>query len=603
MKRALHRGAGRALLLAVVGLAACSGGGSEENLKVYRHSEDGVPTNLDPLQAATVYANVVVVNAYDTLYRYKYLERPYELVPNLAAAMPEVSEDGRVYTIRLKKTGRYIDSPVFEDGKGRTVTAHDFVYSLKRHFDPENTSQGRWLWQGKIKGMAEWAEAGADYDEEVPGLRAIDDFTVRVELTRPFPQFVHTLAMGFSGIVPPEANAAHGRDLGTRAIGSGPWELKHYSRTQVRFAPNPNFREEPLDLAHEGYDEAEHGHLGIEHLDGKAPPFVDRLEIDFIQESAARWASFTSGREIMLSGVPVEQTDAVLASKDPVTLKAEYAERYHMDTGPEAGLVFTVFNMDDPAIGYNDDPERQARNRELRCAMRDAFDWQQRNERFYAGLGIVFPGVIPPILEEFDEDLSRDSVTHNPERARARLEAAGWKADNIPEMTYGLVASSLAREMFEAFRGNMADGGIPRDKIQAESFATFGDYNRALRNSELSIMGYGWGLDYPDAENVLQLFYGPNAAPGSNAANYRNPEYDRLYEEASEMMPGPERTAIYHRMNEMLIEDCVGIMGLTRSRVTLWHKKVRGLPDRQVLGGFWLRFVDVEEVAPDEGAP
>ena len=193
-------------------------------------------------------------------------------------------------------------------------------------------------------------------------------------------------------------------------------------------------------------------------------------------------------------------------------------------------------------------------------------------------------------------------MTHNPERARERLEAAGWNADNIPELDYGLVTSSLAREMFEAFRGNMADAGIPRDKVQAESFATFGDYNRALRNSELSIMGYGWGLDYPDAENVLQLFYGPNAAPGSNASNYRNPEYDRLYEKASEMMPGPERTAIYHRMNQMLIDDCVGVLGLTRSRVTLWHKKVRGLPDRQVLGGFWLRFVDVEEVTQGEGA-
>ena len=50
------------------------------------------------------------------------------------------------------------------------------------------------------------------------------------------------------------------------------------------------------------------------------------------------------------------------------------------------------------------------------------------------------------------------------------------------------------------------------------------------------------------------------------------------------------------RMNEMLIDDCVGVLGLTRSRVTLWHKQVRGLPDRQVLGGFWLRFVDVEPV-------
>ncbi len=54
----------------------------------------------------------------------------------------------------------------------------------------------------------------------------------------------------------------------------------------------------------------------------------------------------------------------------------------------------------------------------------------------------------------------------------------------------------------------------------------------------------GWGLDYPDAENVFQLYYGPNAAPGANTANFRNAEYDKLYEQAAVMQPGPERTEI-----------------------------------------------------------
>ena len=381
-----------------------------------------------------------------------------------------------------------------------------------------------------------------------------------------------------------------------RAWALGRWarKLERYTREQVRLVRNPDFRKEPLDLAYEGYDAALHGHLGIAHLDGKPSPFVDELWIDFIQESAARWASFTSGREIQMSGLPVEQTDIVLASKDPVALKPEYAQRYHLDTGPEAGLVFTVFNMADPDIGNVPDPQRNAMNRALRCAMRDAFDWQQRNDRFYSGLGEVFPGVIPPLLAEFDATLSRDSVTHNPERARARLAEAGWTAENLPTLDYGLVASVLGREMAEEFRGYMAAVGIPPEKINIKSYATFGDYNRALRTSELPIMGYGWGLDYPDAENVLQLFYGPNAAPGSNAANYRNPAYDALYEQSSVMLPSAARSEIYRQMNQMLIDDCVGILSLSRRRIALWHRDVLGLPDRQILGGFWLRFVDVK---------
>tara|TARA_R110000822_G_scaffold82153_4_gene194300 strand:+ start:5081 stop:6859 length:1779 start_codon:yes stop_codon:yes gene_type:complete len=592
MKLRLFLALSASFLLAMA--AACSRPGVDSEVKRYRHSDDGVPTNIDPLQAATVYSNQIVVSVYDTLYRYKYLARPYVLVPNLAAGMPEISDDGLTYTITLKPGVRFIDDEAFPDGKGREVTAHDVVYSLKRHFDPARVSQGRWLWDRKIEGLNQWMDAGADYDAAVPGLLAVDDHTVRVRLVKPFPQFMNTLAQGFAAIVPHEAVTAYGEGLGTRAVGSGPWKLERYTREQVRLVRNPDFRKEPLDLAYEGYDAALHGHLGIAHLDGKPSPFVDELWIDFIQESAARWASFTSGREIQMSGLPVEQTDIVLASKDPVALKPEYAQRYHLDTGPEAGLVFTVFNMADPDIGNVPDPQRNAMNRALRCAMRDAFDWQQRNDRFYSGLGEVFPGVIPPLLAEFDATLSRDSVTHNPERARARLAEAGWTAENLPTLDYGLVASVLGREMAEEFRGYMAAVGIPPEKINIKTYATFGDYNRALRTSELPIMGYGWGLDYPDAENVLQLFYGPNAAPGSNAANYRNPAYDALYEQSSVMLPSAARSEIYRQMNQMLIDDCVGILSLSRRRIALWHRDVLGLPDRQILGGFWLRFVDVK---------
>ena len=105
--------------------------------KIYRHAMDGAPGSLDPAQAASLYANFLVVNLYDTLYRYKYLARPYQLQPNLATALPQVSEDGLRLTIRIKKGVYFNDDPVFEGGLGREVKATDFVYSIKRHFDPD----------------------------------------------------------------------------------------------------------------------------------------------------------------------------------------------------------------------------------------------------------------------------------------------------------------------------------------------------------------------------------------------------------------------------------------------------------------------------------
>ena len=63
---------------------------------VYRHAMDGAPSSLDPAQASNLYAKILTVNLYDTLYRYRYLARPYELEPNLAEELPQVSTDGLI---------------------------------------------------------------------------------------------------------------------------------------------------------------------------------------------------------------------------------------------------------------------------------------------------------------------------------------------------------------------------------------------------------------------------------------------------------------------------------------------------------------------------
>ncbi len=167
-----------------------------DDIKVLKFSEDGTPTTFDPVQAGTTYANTVTTAVYDTLYEYKYLKSPYELKPNLAVDMPQVSEDGLTYTIKLKKGVKFIDDAAFVDGKGREVTADDFVYSIKRHFDAKNRSQGSWLWTGKIVGVDDWKANGSDYAKSIEGLQALDSHTVQIKLIKPFPQLTYTLAMG-----------------------------------------------------------------------------------------------------------------------------------------------------------------------------------------------------------------------------------------------------------------------------------------------------------------------------------------------------------------------------------------------------------------------
>lgn len=570
-----------------------AGDESAPEIKVYKASMDGAPSTIDPVQASNVYANAVVLNAYDTLYRFKYLARPYEVTANLAAGMPEISEDGLAYRIRIKQGAHFIDDPVFEGGAGREVVAEDFVYSIKRHFDTAQRPRGAWLWQGRIVGLDAWKDAGSDYDEQVEGLRAIDRYTIEIRLIKPYPQVIYTLAQGYAAIVPREAVETYGREFGSRPVGSGPFRVISYDSARIVYERNTKFRQEPVDIWAEGYDPETQAYIGVEAIHGRSPPFIDRLEIHFISENAARWNSFTKDDEIQYLTVPNEQFDNILASKDPIVAKPEISEKYHMRHSVETGFVFINFNMDFPEFGYNDDPEQERRNKALRCAIIKGFDWARRNESFYFGLGRVFPGIITPAVPEFDPELSEESVTLDIDGAKKLFADNGWNEDNMPEMVYGTTAGVIQRMFYEQFRGFMKKIGYPPDKVVLKQYATFGDFIKDTSNSRLPIVSKGWTLDYPDAENTLQLFYGPNGSPGSNDANYKNPEYDRLYEQSAVMLPSPERTAIYRRMNQMVIDDCVAISGLSRTRIYLWHKNIIAMPDREIVSGFYLRFVDI----------
>ena len=83
--------------------------------------------------------------------------------------------------------------------------------------------------------------------------------------------------------------------------------------------------------------------------------------------------------------------------------------------------------------------------------------------------------------------------------------------------------------------------------------------------------GIAWGADYPDAENFLQLIYGPNRAPGANGSGYDNPEFNQLFASAAIMQDSPERTALYEKMNRMAAEEVPWIFGVHRQSYLLKH--------------------------------
>ncbi len=587
------------LLLILLMLGGCGqppATDSGVSTKIYRHAMDGAPSSLDPAQATSIYANFVVVNLYDTLYRYKYLARPYQLQPNLATAMPEVSEDGLRVTIRIKKGVFFIDDPAFEGAVGREIKARDFVYSIQRHFDPNSRAQGAWLWQNRIEGLDLWKTEGSDHDKEVAGLLALDDYTIQITLTRPFPQFVHTLTQGYAAIVPREAVEKYGQMFSSHPVGSGPFKLGSRDDVRAVLIKNPGFRQEPFDLATEGFDPGTHINPGLVELQGKIPPFIDQLEFEFVIEGAARWNAFLAG-ELNFIKVPVSQFDNILSQRTPPVLNPQYADLYDFEALPETGFIYTNFNMADERIGYHPDPEQNRRNHALRCAMVKAFDWKKNNEIFFYNIGQVFPGIIPPTVPEYDPLGDASYIQHDLKGARALLKANDWDKDTLPTLEYGFPNGVTERQGFEQFRNFMMTAGYPADKIRPLIFATYGDYQRAYSQGKIALINSSWTMDYPDAENLMQLYYGPNSAPGSNSASYNNPEYNRLYETAATMNESPERTEIYREMNQLLMDDCASITGISRTLTFLWDKNFIMKPDRSFVGGFFTRFVDLREPA------
>ena len=153
--------------------------------KVLRLLFRGAETSFDPAAVSDLYSATITSQIFESLYGYDHLARPLKLVPVLADGQPEVSSDFRVFTVRIKRGIYFSDDPAFK-GRRREMTAEDVLYPFKRVVDPANKSPGATsVLELGIVGLAEVRQAALDsrkpfdYDRPVPGLKALDRYTVQ----------------------------------------------------------------------------------------------------------------------------------------------------------------------------------------------------------------------------------------------------------------------------------------------------------------------------------------------------------------------------------------------------------------------------------------
>lgn len=518
---------------------------------------------FDPIYAADLYASNEIGKVYEGLLEFHYLKRPYELTPNLAESMPEVSADGLTYTFKVKKGVMFQDSKAFPNGKGRELKADDFIYSIRRMADPKLQSTGWWLLDGKIAGLNEWRDKNANaekvnYDEAVEGLKKIDDYTFQFKLTKPFPQFLYALAMPFTFAVAKEVVEHHGQEFQNYPVGTGPFKLEYFDNSnRIVYHRNPTFREKLYPSEGEATDEA----AGLLADAGKKLPLVDKVIVNIVVESQPQWLNFQKGSADLL-GVPKDNFDQAIVG----------GKNLHPDMAKKGIRLSMVNALDTTYVAFNHTDPLFKDNIKLRQAMSLAYDHVESNKLFYNNTATIAQSIIPPGISGHKKEYKNPYIGRNLEMAKKLLKEAGYPdGKGLPELNYETVGSTVSRQQGEFFAKNMADIGI---KIRI-STNTWPELVKKTNTKTAQMFGIAWGADYPDAENFFGLLFGPNESPGSNSSNYKNPTFDKIFAQASIMQDGPERTALYEQLYEMAGNEVPWIYGMHRTSVTVYQGWVK----------------------------
>jgi len=562
--------------------------------KILRLPFRGAETSFDPAKISDLYSRCITTQILEALYGYDHLARPVKVIPVLADGMPEVSEDFRVWTIRIKRGIYFADDPAFK-GKPRELVAEDVLYGLKRLVDPANKSPGATsLLDDGMLGLAEVRQAALDsrkpfnYDAPVAGMKALDRYTVQFRLAQSRPRFVTgTLAGGsISGAQAREVVEFYGDKIGDHPVGTGPFRLKSWTRSsKIVLERNPTFREMRYD-AQPAADDAE-GQAILARFKGRLLPMVDEVEISIIEESQPFWLAFLNTEVDALvtaaGSVPPEFTSIIAPNGK---LAANLVRRgVQLRRTVLADTTMLYFNMEDPIVGgYT--PERVA----LRRAISLAYDVQREITLIRRGLGIPAQSPMVPHTTGYDPAYKSEMSEYNPAKANALLDMYGYldrDGDGWRELPDGKsftisykynARSQENRQLAELWSKSMADIGI---RVEATA-VQFADLLQDKRVGKFQMAGSAWIADYPDAQNFLQLLYGPNTGQ-SNEARFKLAEYDKTYEKSQRFPDGAERNQLYREMNRLLLAYAPWRLGVHRIFNHLQYPWVLGYKKHPIL--------------------
>jgi len=550
-------------------------------------------TGFDPAAMHDLYSAGVIRAVFEALYTYDYLARPAKLVPLVAAAMPEIAEDGRVYTVRLRPGIFFQPDRVFGD-KPRELVADDVVYSVKRLADPKLRAPYGFLVEGKFAGLDELAAAAKktgkfDYDRKIAGIEAVDRHTVRFRLNEPDFNLTYVLSHEATSIVAREVIDKYAESDGramSHPVGTGPFKLGQWIRSnKIVLDANPDYRGFVWDFApvQPGDEKL------VAQMKGKRMPAVDRVEIFVQEEDQTRWLAFQQGE---LDFMNMEGPLAPNAIGTDGNIKPELAAKgVRLDRYVEPEIRYVYWNWLDPRVGGMGKAQIA-----LRRALAMSFDASEEVRVILNGQAVALEYPIPPGVVGHEPQW-KSTVRYDPALANKLLDHFGYKRgtdgwrtwpDGSPMVIkYAARPDTQNRQLEELAKKSYDAIGV-RMESQRDRFPELLKLEKACK---LFSREAAWVADYPDGDNFMQLFYGPNTYQSNNGC-VSIPEYDALYKQSVRMPAGPERDKLFRKMARLLEYYAPQRLTVARYRNQLVQPRIEGYRRHPILASTW-QYVDV----------
>ncbi|MFG1482214.1 ABC transporter substrate-binding protein [Halobacteriovorax sp. HFRX-2_2] len=517
-------------------------------------------STIDPVNAYDSVSMSVIYQGYEQLFEYHYLRKPLKLVPLLAEEMPQVSDDGLTYTIKVKEGVQYHDHPAF-NGQPRYVEAQDFINQIKRLAFTPYRSNGWWLFDGRVVGLNKFRkEVGSDFEKllstNVDGLKALDKRTLQIRLIAPYPQMLNALAMSFTSPMPAEVMKKE--TFLDELIGTGPYKLDKWFRGSKLFMSRFNNYHKSF-YPGKGDRFAHSKNLLTDA--GKRVPFIDKIEFHIIKEAQTRWLQFMSGKLDFLR-VPKDNYHSLVSPSGELT--EEFRDKkITLDIFSSFTYWWFSFNMKDPIVGTN---------KNLRLAIAHAVNVEKYIKTFTNNIGLKANSIYPPGIPGYDPS-RKLPYSYNIEKAKEYLRKAGYPdGKGLPTLVYDTRASSTTqRQRAELLKQDLEAIGI-KMKIQLNTFPAF---LKKSKEGKLQIWLDGWTLDYPDSENVLQLLTTKNQAPGPNVSNYSNADFDKKFESIKVMNDSDEKYLLMSQVEDIVLEDLPWVLLYYSRDYIVYHNRLK----------------------------